>query len=219
MPSGGVPGANVVGVDCSAVPCVALTFDDGPSTYRSALLDQLKALNVHVTFFDLGQSVAARPELLARSVAEGHAVGGHSWRHGDMVKAGPQAACEDANRTRNAIKDASGVDSPLVRPPYGAWDDAVLAACTGMTFVLWDVDTMDWATHDGAKVTDHVLNDSRPGSIILMHDTVSEDIAALPGIVAGLKERGYTLVTVPQLWAAPLETGRAVFNGPRATKN
>ncbi|MDR2454938.1 MAG: polysaccharide deacetylase family protein [Bifidobacteriaceae bacterium] len=204
-------------VDCSQVPCVALTFDDGPSAFDAALLDQLAALGVRATFFNTGQNSASRPELVRRQAEAGHALGGHSWNHQDMKRRSPAEACQDARRTADAIKDASGVETILVRPPYGSWNDEILAACEGMTFILWDVDTQDWSSHDVAQITQHGIDDSRPGSIVLMHDTVAETIEALPGIVAGLKAKGYELVTVPELWNEPIAPGQAIYSGPRAS--
>jgi peptidoglycan/xylan/chitin deacetylase (PgdA/CDA1 family) len=194
---------------------VALTFDDGPSAHTAALLDGLAQLQVKATFFVMGQNVKARPADVRRAVEEGHAIGGHSWNHTDMKRQTPQAACADADRTAQAIQEASGVQTILVRPPYGSWNQSILAACQGKTFILWDVDTLDWSTHDGAKITAHALNDSKPGSILLMHDTVPESIAALPQIVAGLKAKGFELVTVPELFNTEIAPGQGIYNGPK----
>jgi peptidoglycan/xylan/chitin deacetylase (PgdA/CDA1 family) len=204
-------------VDCSQTACVALTFDDGPSANSVALLDKLTELDVKATFFNTGQNSANRPDVVRRQAEEGHALGGHSWNHQDMKKRNPADACADAARTARAIREASGVETSLVRPPYGSWSDAVLNACSGQAFILWDVDTMDWSTHDPAKIAAHAIDDSKPGSIILMHDTVAETAEALPVIVDGLKAKGYRLVTVPELWNEPISPGQAIYSGPRAT--
>ncbi|MDR2566493.1 MAG: polysaccharide deacetylase family protein [Bifidobacteriaceae bacterium] len=203
------------GVDCAVVACVALTFDDGPSAYSTALLDKLAELGVKATFFNTGQNSANRPDSVKRQVEDGHLVGGHSWNHTDMKKVSIEQACADADRTARAIRDASGFESPFVRPPYGSWSDAILRGCTGKIFVLWDVDTMDWSSHDGAKILEHAVNDPKPGSIILMHDTVAETIDALPGIVAGLRAKGFQLVTVAGLFNSPIAPDQAIYSGPR----
>jgi peptidoglycan/xylan/chitin deacetylase (PgdA/CDA1 family) len=203
------------GVDCSVVACVALTFDDGPSAHTGALLDRLEELGVKATFFDTGANARARPDTVRRQVEDGHLVGGHSWNHADMRKQTPATACSDASRTADAIREASGLDASLLRPPYGSWNTGILRACRGKTFVLWDVDTMDWSTHDVTKITDHAVNDSKPGSIILMHDTVAETIDALPAVVSGLRQKGYELVTVADLFNTPLAPGQAIYSGPR----
>jgi peptidoglycan/xylan/chitin deacetylase (PgdA/CDA1 family) len=203
------------GLDCAAVACVALTFDDGPSAHSAALLDRLHELGVRATFFNTGQNTRNNPATVKRQVDDGHQIGGHSWNHANMKKQGPDKACADAHRTAEAIQEAAGVDSPLVRPPYGDWNDAILKACQGKTFILWDVDTLDWSSHDAVKITDHAIKDSKPGSIILMHDTVAETIDALPAVVAGLRAKGYELVTVAELFGSSLVPGEAVYSGPR----
>jgi peptidoglycan/xylan/chitin deacetylase (PgdA/CDA1 family) len=210
------PPKTPVSVDCAQVPCVALTFDDGPSAHTGALLDKLAELGVKATFFDTGSNAAGKPDLVKRQVAEGHAVGGHSWRHQDMKKRPADEACEDASRTARAIRDASGLETTLVRPPYGSWNDGILAVCAGMSFILWDVDTQDWDSHNVAKIAAHAIDDPKPGSIILMHDTIPETIEALPAIVAGLRDRGFALVTVPELLGGAVEPGQAFYSGPRA---
>ncbi|MDR2379724.1 MAG: polysaccharide deacetylase family protein [Bifidobacteriaceae bacterium] len=209
QPTPGGPG----GIDCGQVACVALTFDDGPSANSDALLDKLAELGVRATFFNTGRNTELRPDQVARQVADGHALGGHSWNHADMRKRSAAEACADADRTAAAIKAASGVDTILVRPPYGSWNDSVLAACTGKAFILWNVDTEDWSSHDPAKIADHAINDAKPGSIILMHDTVAETAQALPEIVAGLKAKGYELVTIPELFNEPIGPGQAIYSG------
>jgi peptidoglycan/xylan/chitin deacetylase (PgdA/CDA1 family) len=203
-------------IDCAARACVALTFDDGPSAHTDALLDQLASLGIKATFFNTGVNSRNNPSLVKRQVDDGHLIGGHSWNHGDMRKQSVTEACADADRTARAMRDASGFESPLVRPPYGSWNDAILNSCSPKTFVLWDVDTMDWSSHDPAEITAHAVDDSEPGSIILMHDTVAESIEALPGIVAGLTARGFAIVTVSELFNPPLAPGQAVYSGPRS---
>jgi peptidoglycan/xylan/chitin deacetylase (PgdA/CDA1 family) len=210
------PPPSASGIDCAQVACVALTFDDGPSAHTPALLDKLKELGVKVTFFNTGVNSKNKPDLVKREVDEGHLIGGHSWNHADMQKASPADACADADRTAQAMASAVGFEPTLLRPPFGSWNDAILNQCVGKTFVLWDVDTEDWATHDPVRITAHALDDPKPGSIILMHDTVLENIDALPGIVSGLKEKGFQLVTVAELFNPPLAPGQAVYSGPRS---
>jgi peptidoglycan/xylan/chitin deacetylase (PgdA/CDA1 family) len=210
------PPLSTDGPDCTAVACVALTFDDGPSAHTTTLLDRLDELDVKATFFNTGQNSRNNPEAVKRQIERGHVVGGHSWNHTDMKKQSIEAACGDADRTASAIRDATGFTPTLLRPPYGSWSDAILHGCIGKTFVLWDVDTQDWSTHDASKITAHAVNDPKPGSIILMHDTVAETIDALPGIVAGLKAKGYQLVTVEQLFGQPLGPDQAIYSGPRS---
>src|SRR5688572_26382773 len=68
--------------DCSVVACMALTFDDGPSSaYTPQILDILDRHGVKATFFVLGSNVAGNEALLQRTYASGHEIGNHTWGH------------------------------------------------------------------------------------------------------------------------------------------
>ncbi|MBU4337160.1 MAG: polysaccharide deacetylase family protein, partial [Actinobacteria bacterium] len=109
--------------DCAVAPCIALTFDDGPGTYTAALLDALAAKGAPATFFLVGRNIAKYPEVVAREVAEGHAVGNHTWDHAWLTKISPEDVGSQLDQTSAAIQAAAGVSTTLVRPPYGASDE------------------------------------------------------------------------------------------------
>ena len=78
-------GAETSSVDCSQVPCVALTYDDGPSVYTNGLLDILKDENVKATFLVLGKSAKVQTNIILRQQREGHEIANHSWNHKDLA--------------------------------------------------------------------------------------------------------------------------------------
>ena len=80
---------------------------------------------------------------------------------------------------------------------------------------MWDVDTLDWKYRDSAEVTRRALADVKPGSIILMHDIHATSVDAVPGLVSALAQRGYTLVTVPQLLGST-KAGSVYYSRSRA---
>lgn len=183
---------------------VALTFDDGPSPYTQRILDTLQRGKAKGTFFTLGNQLAEFPFPLQRAVAEGHAIGDHTWNHADLTKLSPSDVKSEITDQASGVQKA-GIPRPrLFRPPYGAFNDETLrvARRAGMLTVLWTVDSNDYKATDPAAMADAVLAETRPGAIILMHDgggnrTVTSK--ALPLIVRGLRKRGYKMVTVPQL--------------------
>jgi peptidoglycan/xylan/chitin deacetylase (PgdA/CDA1 family) len=107
-------------------------------------------------------------------------------------------------RTNAAIRRATGFRPCVFRPPYGS-SGADLVARTrelGMTSVLWSADPADWRTPGAGVITSRVLAQAGPGAIVLSHDgggPRSQTLAALPGIVAGLRARGYGFTTVSGL--------------------
>jgi len=204
-------------VDCAVVACVALTFDDGPGPYTARLLDELATAGVQATFFVVGRNVATRPELVARMVAEGHEVGNHSWDHPQLTDLGAAGVTDQLARTDAAITAATGGPAPgIVRPPYGDFDDAVLAdlAARGESAITWDVDTRDWENRDAGTTTTKALDGAVAGSVVLMHDIHPTSVDAVPGLVEQLRLRGFTFVTVSQLLGERLTPGAAYARGP-----
>ena len=186
---------------------VALTFDDGPSPYTQQILDTLHDHGAKATFFTLGMETGRHQLELHRAIADGHAIGNHSWSHADLTQGRAQRArlqILDAN----AALVAAGVPRPrLFRPPYGAYDRRLLgiARGLGMLTVMWSVDAGDYKARRARELAAAVLADARAGSIILLHDgggnrTVTA--RAVPLIVRGLGRRGLRMVTVPQLLLA-----------------
>jgi peptidoglycan/xylan/chitin deacetylase (PgdA/CDA1 family) len=187
--------------DCKKVKCVALTFDDGPAVPEtSALLTHLARYKARVTFFTVGQNVAAHPDLVRAEAKAGHEIGNHSWNHPDLTRLAPQQVASQLNRTSAAIKAATGKTPTLFRPPYGAVNRTVKAA-TALSPVLWDVDTEDWKYRDPAKVARTVISKARPNDVVLLHDIHPTSVAAVPQILRTLTARGYHFVTVSHLRA------------------
>jgi peptidoglycan-N-acetylglucosamine deacetylase len=184
------------------VKCVALTFDDGPGPCTGQLLDTLADHGARATFFDIGQNAAASPGLVRRQHEEGHEIGNHSWSHPDLTRLPPEEVRAQLDRTSRAIEDATGRPPALLRPPYGARNDAVAqqAGQAGMPLILWNVDTEDWKYRDSDHVTNAVLSTVQPGSVVLMHDIHETTVAAVPGILDALAGQGYHFVTVSELY-------------------
>lgn len=191
-------------VDCAVERCVALTFDDGPGKETGRLLDDLAAAKAPATFFVLGTSVKAQPALVRRMAAEGHEVGTHTWSHKQLTTLGAEGQRAEVRRGVEAV-EAAGVTPTVFRPPYGSYNDATKSV-VGAPIILWDVDTLDWKTRSADATVASAVGDAKAGSIVLMHDIHAPTVDAVPRVVAGLRERGFTLVTVSQL-LGPREPG------------
>lgn len=181
---------------------VALTFDDGPSgALTEQLLDGLKQRGARATFFLCGYRMEQFPELMERYLAEGHEVGVHSTVHTDLTKLDSEQLHQDMGGTTEKIRQAVGIRPVLMRPPGGAYDDAVLreAEEEGLSVVLWSVDPRDWATHDASAVLKTMARKTGSGDIILMHDLSSSSVTAALRLVDQLQQEGYSFVTVSEL--------------------
>src|SRR5437762_9874252 len=106
----------------SAMPSVALTFDDGPQAHSTeVILDTLVDAGVTATFFVVGQECERYPNLLRRVVEAGMSIGVHGWSHADLVGRDVAFVTDELRRTIDVIGSA-GVCTTLFRPPYGHWD-------------------------------------------------------------------------------------------------
>jgi peptidoglycan/xylan/chitin deacetylase (PgdA/CDA1 family) len=192
---------------------VALTFDDGPGPYTTRLLGMLAAAGVHATFFVIGESAQEFPGEVRAEQAQGEEVGDHSWSHPQLTHLDDAAVADQFNRTADEIASLDGLRPTLIRPPYGAVDarvNSVLGA-QGAPEILWSVDTLDWLHRDPDSVYDRAMAGVRPGSIILLHDIHPTTVEAVPRLIDALKARGYTFVTVSQLFGGVLEPGKVYF--------
>ena len=183
---------------------IALTFDDGPGPFTARILGVLRRFRATATFFEIGRQVRAYPRLTARLLAAGIAIGDHTEDHPPLAQLSPAAQADEIDRAAAAIH-AAGAHGPLLfRPPYGSFDDSTLALLRArdMVMVLWTVDTADYARPGVKRIIYTALSGARPGAILLFHDgggDRSQTLASLPRILRRLTERGYRLVTVPQL--------------------
>lgn len=187
-------------IDCDRVKCVALTFDDGPGPYTAGLLDTLKRRGVRATFFMLGENVAAHRDVVRRMALEGHELANHSWSHPSLTGLPSAEVRSQIERTQKAVMEASGgVEPILMRPPYGATNKRV-GRVIGMPLILWSVDTLDWRYRDVARDVRVGIKEAKSGGIILFHDIHKASVESIPKVVDGLKKRGFTLVTVSELF-------------------
>lgn len=190
-------------VDCMAVPCMALTFDDGPNpTYTPQLLDLLQRYRVRATFFIMGKHVPGNEALLKRMYLEGHEIGNHSWDHPDFTRLSPEQIEAQVSSTQGVIA-ATGVPLPtLFRPPYGEYNPMV-EAHVPLSIIRWDVDPSDWRPSMQPSVAAHVVAHAHSGAIVLMHDTETTTLPAVEPIIQQLQAQGYQLVTVSDILDLP----------------
>jgi peptidoglycan/xylan/chitin deacetylase (PgdA/CDA1 family) len=205
---GGTPAGGRETIGCTSRPGatvssgpgsrVALTFDDGPSLDQTpAILGILDRLHVNATFFVIGRHVAGRETLLGEILASGDEIGNHSFHHPTYPGYGELAS------TNRAIEAATGFRPCLVRPPYGLVNRGVESAARrlGLELVTWNVESADDKHPGVVAIRSKVLHRARPGSIILMHDGGHhpQTVRALPGIINGLRARGFGFATVTSL--------------------
>jgi peptidoglycan/xylan/chitin deacetylase (PgdA/CDA1 family) len=187
--------------DCAKVKCIALTFDDGPAAPETAdLLTHLAQYKARATFFLVGQNAAAHPEIVRAEAKAGHELANHSWNHPDLTRLTTAEIKSQLARTNAVIKQVTGEEPVLFRPPYGAIDNKVRSATT-LSPVLWDVDTEDWKYRDANRVAQYVIDKAGRNEVVLLHDIHPTSVAAVPVILKTLTAEGYHFVTVSRLRA------------------
>jgi peptidoglycan/xylan/chitin deacetylase (PgdA/CDA1 family) len=187
---------------------VALTFDDGPEDmYVRELLAELRQYDAHATFYVIGADARAHPAAMTALVAAGEELGNHSFDHRRLVFVSTSTVRNEIGTT-DAVIRASGYTGPItVRPPYAKklLSYPFEMASGGRTTVMWDLEPDSLAIGDDAEaMTQYVVDNVRPGSIIELHFWAAGNDAtrrALPMIMAALSEQGYSFPTVSELLA------------------
>ncbi len=192
-------------------PMVALTFDDGPSKFTNRIVDCLVAHNAKATFFVVGKSALAYPDVLKRTADAGMEIGSHTMTHPRLTSLSVSGIKNELQKVSNTISSITGTAPTLLRPPYGSYNKTVGAAAN-MPLILWSIDTLDWKTRNAEKTINSVLKNVKDGSVILMHDLYSQTADAAEKIIPALINKGYRLVTVSELAKAKdvaLENGKS----------
>lgn len=184
---------------------IAMTFDDGPHPQHTPrLLDMLRARNIKATFYVIGRSVDLYPQIVRRTVAEGHEIGNHTHTHRLLSKLSDDEVRSELSRCRDAVGRAAGVQPRTMRPPYGGLlprQRQMVHAEFGYPTMLWSVDPLDWKRPGPSVVTSRILSGTSSGAIVLAHDLHGQTVDAMPATFDGLLRRGFKFVTVSQLLA------------------
>ncbi len=169
---------------------VALTFDDGPDPeITPRLLDRLGEHDVRATFFVVGQHAERHPALVRRMVQEGHAVGHHSWSHGEPSQTSAATLAAEVQRCTELLASLGVVATDRFRPPKGQLTAAKLGRLlgAGQRIVLWSEDPKDYAMTAATPLYDWIRRTTfRAGDIVLLHDVRPHCVDALPALVAAI---------------------------------
>ena len=181
---------------------VALTFDAAwGNEDTNDLIDILDRYDIKATFFVVGQWVDKYPESVKALADAGHEVMNHSNTHPYMTKLSEEQIAEEINTCADKIKNVTGVRPILFRPPYGDYSDLVVNTAKAVEHytIQWDVDSLDWKESGVQDIVDRVLSKAAPGSIILFHNAAKYTPQALPTVIEGLIQQGYTFAPVSEL--------------------
>jgi len=188
---------------------IALTFDDGPYPFYTPLLLHQLAMEeaTPATFFLVGRTVQEYPQLVERILSAGNEVGNHTYNHYSLTSLSDEEIQDQILDCGTLLTQYTGSQPTLFRPPHGRYDARVveIARQLGYRTILWN-DAPDDAPKDNSElpvplIVERVLEQAKPGGIILLHSGQFNTIEAIPQIVDTLQTQGYRFVTVSQLLA------------------
>ena len=183
---------------------IAISFDAawGAEDFQK-IIETLDKHNVKATFFMTGDWVEKYPDCVKTLVEKGHDLGNHSTSHPDMTKLSKEAQKEQILNVHNAVKELTGYEMELFRPPYGAYNNEVIRTCYEIGYfpIQWDVDSLDWKDLSATEIINKVCNHKSLGcgSIILCHNGAKHTAEALDEMLTNLKNQGYEIVPISQL--------------------
>ncbi len=199
-------------------PLVSLTFDDGPDPeYTPRLLRILAEFGAKATFFMVGESADKYPDLVKQVNDAGHTVANHTWDHPSLRFSGRKEVEQQLKKCSAAI---APYENKILRPPWGELSllSRFRAFVKGYKVVTWNAHAQDWIEPDAEKMTSRLMEEIKPGSIVLLHDTIYSSrndtvqrdrtplLEAVNNLLRQTSDR-FTYVTLPEL----LEKGDPVF--------
>jgi len=193
---------------------VAITIDDGsgPELIKQTLA-HLRDHDVKATFFPMGSWVELYPEVWQQAVEEGHELGNHTYSHAFLTTISEDRVKDELTRWQESVDEALGYNYKTLffRPPGMDGFTSLnnnktkqlqgIIADKGMFPILWDVElvyALRNEVYTTARIIEHVLANAKGGSIVLLHFT-HNDIAALPAILSGLRNRGLEPCSLSEL--------------------
>lgn len=181
---------------------ISLTFDISYNERNvDEILDILDKYDVKATFFVVGNWVDKNRDLVEKIHKNGHEIENHSNTHPNFDEISDEDVKNELEFTSKKIKEITGQESNIFRPPFGEIDGDKVKLCEalGYTVVKWDVDSMDWRNIEDNNIIDRVVQNTSPGSIVLFHGNGKNIDYYLDQIVYHFKQNGYKMVKVSDL--------------------
>ena len=183
---------------------IAWTVDDGadPEVVR-AYAEFARRTGTRLTFFINGQYPAFKQhrDLLLPLVKSGQLqIANHTYSHAALTSLTDEQIVQELTRNDEEIMRLFGVSSkPYFRPPYGYYDERVLAAAASCGFtrpVLWYGSLADSSNISSAEVYAYAEKYALAQHIVIGHLNYRGVVSELDRIRALLDQRGLTTVTI-----------------------
>lgn len=185
---------------------IGLTFDDGPHPVNTPrLLDVLKENQVLATFFIVGRMAEKYPEIVRRTIDEGHQVANHTFFHSPLDLLSGNEMLASMRRCDLVLNHIGNTSPGWCRPPRGkisAWKLWKLWR-DGHTVALWNVDPRDYACTSTTQLAERLRAEAlRSGDVVLLHDRLPIAAEVLPKLIADVRAKGLDFCRL-DAWHAP----------------
>lgn len=177
---------------------IYLTFDDGPTPKITEwVLDELKKHNAKATFFCIGNNIKKNQEVLSKIIADGHALGNHTFNHLNGWKVSKDEYIKNISLCEKILPKTN-----LFRPPYGKikFSQANELINRGFKIIMWDVLSADFdSSITKEKCCKNVISNIAPGSIIIFHDSIKafKNLEyTLPKVLDYIDENNFKYTTI-----------------------
>lgn len=193
---------------------IYLTFDDGPSSLTSGILDILERENIPATFFIIGTHLDEYRDVIIRSYLDGNTIALHSNTHDyKYIYTSEDNYYNDLRTLNNRLFSITGHRSRILRFPGGSsntvskkYNNGIMTRLTDKMndndyyYFDWNVDSTDASGQVSAdKIYKSVTDNLRYSkNIVLMHDSAVKKttLEALDAIIKFGKQHGYTFARI-----------------------
>mgnify|MGYP000942292121 CR=1 FL=1 len=181
---------------------VSLSFDACWGAERTPeILAVLRRHGVRTTFFLVNLWLEKYPEQARQIASEGHEIGLHSATHPRFTRLTDEQIVRELRENARLIREITGYQPRLFRPPFGDYDDRVIILVNqeGFIPVQWSIDSLDWKGLSAQAMLERIKKRMAPGSIILFHNNGEHTPETLDPLISHLKDAGYRIVPVSEL--------------------
>ncbi|MBL7931250.1 MAG: polysaccharide deacetylase family protein [Bacteroidia bacterium] len=185
---------------------IALTFDDGPNSNTSKILEILEKHNAKASFFCIGKNIKGNETILKRTFESGHIIANHSFSHDYLYDLKNAVTLEhDMQQANTAIENVIGKKPLYFRPPYGVTTPGIAKAVKKLKYQVigWNIRSLDTKGEKPEIVLQRIERKLKPGSIVLLHDTVAGTEIVVDKLLNLLKEKNYKVVALNELIQKP----------------
>lgn len=177
---------------------LVLSFDDGPGSSTTQILEILDKYSVKAYFFIVGVKAEKNPELVKTIIQKGHKIGNHSYSHSWFwAFYSSKKILHEIKNTNQIISALTGQPVKFFRPPFGVTNHNIGKAikAEGQRSIGWSIRGLDGVKAASETIANRIIKSLKPGAIILLHDSNPNTAAALDLIIQEALKKSYSFTT------------------------